>query len=350
MLTEQQLEVRSTGLGGTDLVAICGESPYRSPIDVYLEKRVGLKLPVDMEAPNPFEGNERTLWGNVLEPVLAERYAEDTGLSLVEPTHTLRHPDREWHLGTPDRFAYVQGEMVEACKTPIGCVDASSGKQALYPQPIKIWEGKTHGHFGGKAYDLKDMEVPDEKRIQVASYMALTGCKEADLSALFDTHLYRVFHIPHDQEVEDYLLEEGELFWQRIQEGNPPEPDGSKSFSRYLAQRFKLHTADMVEVPSEEIGGQIERYKHAREMKKDADEWMVVCKQKIQEAIGAHAGLLNDEGKPAVTWKRKAVGSTSWGKVAKALRDRYAYGMSDEEFERLVEEFTGEPQRLFLVK
>lgn len=349
-LSEQQLAVRATGLGGTDILAICGENDYRSAIDVYLEKRHGLGLPIPTAPPEPFEGNERTEFGHILEPVLANRYASDTGMHLVEPKDeageniTFRHPDRPWHMGTPDRLCY-DGDIEFK---PLHVLNAITGDAVghFIKTPSLIWEAKTHGMMAAKAYDLENMTVPDDKKIQVAWYRALTGVKEADLSVLIDTHFYRVFHIPHDQEVEDYLLEEGELFWKRIQDGVEPEPDGTKGFSRYLAQRFKLHTADMIEMPVE-CAKQIATYKAARADRKAADGVMKLAQQEIQLAIGGHQGLLLGR-KPVVTWKRRQKGTVSHGKLSIHLRD--LAGMTDLEFECEKDKFTGEPPRDFKVK
>lgn len=355
-LTEAQLKARSSGLGGTDMVAICGESNYRGPIDVYLEKRHGLGLKIPTAPPEPFEGNERTFWGHILEPVLAARYAEETGMTLLEPKNeageniTFRHPDRPWHMGTPDRLVYECEEVSEAGDgdTLLNVLDALTGlQQQRYMIPDKIWEGKSHGMMAAKAYDLENMTVPDDKKIQVAWYRALTGCHDADLSALIDTHMYRVFHLPHDQAVEDYLLEEAELFWKKIQDGVEPSPDGTKGFNDYLKIRFQKHVEDMIDMPIE-IAAHIADYKAHRADKKVATGKMELAKQEIQLAIGHHQGLLRPDGKPAVTWKRKANGSTSYGKLADALRDRY--DISDKDFDDAKDEFTGDPARDFRVK
>ncbi len=344
-LSEEQLAIRSTGLGGTDMVAICGESNYRSPIDVYLEKRHAMGLPIKMEPPAPFMGNERTEWGHILEPILAKRYAEETGCKLVEPD-TFRHPDIDWLMGTPDRLVFnYEGLQIQDGMTA-RVLNAHTGEEIVIKDLQKIWEGKSHGFMGAKEYDLHLMEVPDDKRIQVATYMALTGCKQADLSALIDTHIYRVFHIPHDQQVEDYLLEEGELFWKRIKDGVEPEPDGTKGFSKYLAARFKLHTADMIEMPME-CAKHIATYKAARADRKAADGVMKLAQQEIQLAIGGHQGLLLGR-KPVATWKRRQKGTVSHGKLATHLRD--IHGMTDLEFECEKDKFTGEPIRDFKVK
>jgi len=328
------------------MVAICGESPYRGPIDIYLEKRHGLGLPIDTAPPKPFEGNERTEWGHILEPVLAKRYADDTGLSLVEPAVTYRSPKYHWMLGTPDRLCYREPPQLEP-EGGVVALNSETGEVVHLGDPFRIWEAKSHGMMAAKKYDLENMEVPDDKKIQVAWYRALLGVKEAQLSALIDTHIYRVFHIPHDQAVEDYLLEEAELFWKKVEEGVEPEPDGTEMFSEYLKGRFKKHTEDMIDIEVETLSD-IAAYKAARADKKAADGRMELAKQRIQLAIGHHQGLLLPTGKPAVTWKRKARGSTSYAKFVEHLRDEF--GVSDRRFEELKEEFTGEPTRNFLVK
>ena len=345
------------------MVAICGESHYRSAIDVYLEKRHGMGLKISTAPPKKFVGNERTEWGHILEPLLANRYAADTGKILIEPKSehvgislghepiTFRHPDRAWHMGTPDRLVYPSDEdSIELYQAGphLNVLNALTGEPVTHlAQPEKIWEGKSHGMMGAKSYDLENMTVPDDKKIQVAWYRALTGCKDADLSALIDTHIYRVFHLPHDQAVEDYLLEEGEAFWKKVTQGIEPGPDGTKGFGEYLKIRFQTHVEDMVEMPIE-IAEQIASYKKYRADRKVADGNMELAKQEIQLAIGHHQGLLRADGKPAVTWKRKNIGVTSYGKLAEALRDEH--GISDSDYTEAKAEHTGEPARNFLVK
>ncbi len=334
------------------MVAVCGESNYRSPIDVYLEKRHAMGLPINIAPPAPFMGNERTAWGNILEPILADKYAEDTGMTLIEPKNelgeniTFRHPDIPWLMGTPDRLVFPAMDVVAQDGMVIKVLNAETGELWTRSNLQSIWEGKSHGFMGAKAYDMEAMEVPDDKRIQVAHYMALTGCKVAVLSALIDTHQYRVFHVPHDQEVEDYLLEEGALFWKKIVDGVEPDPDGTKSFNEYLAQRFKLHTADMVQISAETVQ-HIATYKAAKADKKAAEGIMALASQEIKLAIGPHTGLLNGR-KPVVTWKRREKGSVSHSKLSTYMRD--VSGMTDLEFDEVKKKFTGDPIRDFRVK
>jgi hypothetical protein len=59
----------------------------------------------------PFAGNDRTKWGNTLEPVIRSDYAERRGLR-VEVPGTLDHPTVTWAKATPDGICYVPGNAV----------------------------------------------------------------------------------------------------------------------------------------------------------------------------------------------------------------------------------------------
>lgn len=65
------LKARKRGIGGSDAAAALGMSPWKTQLELYLEKRGELMAPdIDSEA---------MLWGRVLEPVIRQQYAERTG-------------------------------------------------------------------------------------------------------------------------------------------------------------------------------------------------------------------------------------------------------------------------------
>ncbi|MDP3766551.1 MAG: YqaJ viral recombinase family protein, partial [Dehalococcoidia bacterium] len=72
------LAARRAGIGGTDAAAILGLSPFRTPLDVYLDKTGAAQ-------------DERTetqpmRWGKALEPVIAEAVEERIGRHVRMPT------------------------------------------------------------------------------------------------------------------------------------------------------------------------------------------------------------------------------------------------------------------------
>src|ERR1044072_7957782 len=96
MLSRDQLEQRSLARADTAISAILGQNPYRSALDVVLEKKG--------KAP-PFNGNDRTKWGTLLEPVIRRDYEERHGCR-VEVPGTISHPRHQWWLASPDGLVY----------------------------------------------------------------------------------------------------------------------------------------------------------------------------------------------------------------------------------------------------
>jgi putative phage-type endonuclease len=110
-LTPEQLELRRSGIGGSDIAAILGLSPYATPLDVFRSK-------VENYVQSDSWAFRR---GRLLEPVVAQIYAEETGAMLRE-VGTLRHPDRSIVLATPDRIADRQERGSSKSRHPtVGC-------------------------------------------------------------------------------------------------------------------------------------------------------------------------------------------------------------------------------------
>lgn len=90
-------KVRSKGIGASEVAAVIGVDPYRTPYRLW-EEKTG-KVP-------HFEGNKFTRAGHKLEPVIVEYFQEDTGVQ-IEDGHELNityfHPMHEYIFCTPDR-------------------------------------------------------------------------------------------------------------------------------------------------------------------------------------------------------------------------------------------------------
>ena len=60
------LELRSHGIGGSDVAAIMGLSPWRTPYQVWADKVLGIREDIS--------GKPAVEWGTILEPVVGEHY------------------------------------------------------------------------------------------------------------------------------------------------------------------------------------------------------------------------------------------------------------------------------------
>lgn len=187
---EQWLAERRTGIGSSDAAAVCGLSPWSNPLGVYLDKTG--QLP-------DWEGNAATAWGTRLEPIIADAYQAETGVTL-KPAPLRRHGVYPWMIANVDRVA--RDRIVE----------------------IKTANFFARDEWGEPGSD----EIPEHYLVQVQHQLAV--CPEfewADVAVLIGGQDFRVYCVQRNAAVIDRLTDIEAEFWGRVQNRTPPEPDWS---------------------------------------------------------------------------------------------------------------------------
>jgi len=300
-LSQEQLDIRKTGITATDMTKICGLSNYGGPIDVLLDKR---------GTPAPFVETDRVRWGNILEGPIREDYAQRHGVRVIggDQIGTLAHPTLEWLMATPDGLV-----------TPAG-----------FDLPQWGWEGKTHTGWLSHLYgDPGTDQVPAWELVQCQTNLIVARAKFGnhftrwDLTAFMDG-VPQDYVITHDQELADMLIETARAFWfDHVIGGKPLDPDGSDSFSEHLARKFPTSGNEMVEADHETLG--IVHGLHLlRNQIHELEGEEARHVQHLKEAIAENAGLEWSENEPdkdgnpkdvtrRITWKRsKDSTKTDW--------------------------------------
>lgn len=104
MTNEQWLAARMHGpkgnipytVGGSDVAAIFGVSPWTTPLELWMIKKGKMKPPAKANA-NQLE------MGHLLEPIAAHWYAKKTGNRVFEDTNLYQHADHPYALANFDR-------------------------------------------------------------------------------------------------------------------------------------------------------------------------------------------------------------------------------------------------------
>lgn len=274
-LSPAQLARRIEGISATDVSAIVNVNPWRSRISVWQEKRG--------EAP-PWVDTDRTRWGNLLEPVIRNDYAERHGVR-VELPGTLAHPDAEWMLATPDGVAYLSADPLNGLE-------------------IKCHTIRLAHMYGAPGTD----EIPLHEVCQCAWNLAVTGLERWDHVVFMDGQPVE-YVVMRDEELIGQLREQCERFLvDNIRGGAVPEPDGTYDFTQWLLQKWKANPNPMIVLPAEDEARQL--IARAKEIRADAAELEVeheriiqALKTRIQDAEGL--AWTNEAGKPEkITWKR----------------------------------------------
>lgn len=287
MTHEQQtisLEDRRLGIGGSDIAAIAGLSPYKTPLQVYLDKVEG----------SPSIDNEPMRWGRALEDVIAQRYAEETG-SLVEPGCMLVHPERPWQRGNVDRYARSQVERI-----------LLEIKTAGFRQAHRWGESGTD-------------EIPEDYLAQTHWYLPLApDCTHAEIPVLIGGNDYRVYRVERNPELEGALLELAERFWlDHVEKKVPPAVDGSESAREWLAKRYPRETAPLLK-STPAVEAIAKDLRDARRRLEQAETDKAFAENRLKELIGNAAGVEGDGWR--VTWKaRKGSAKTDWQAIASEL-------------------------------
>jgi putative phage-type endonuclease len=294
---EQWLQERRSGIGGSDAAAILGLSKWKTPLEVYMEKRGEL-------APRP--DNESMRWGRVLEPVIRQQYAERTGRVVRVPDYIVYHQDHSFMLANLD-----------------GVTDDR--------RVVEIKTARTSQGWGDPGTD----EVPQEYLLQVQHYMAVTGFGVADVAVLIGGSDFRVYEVPADRELQEMLIESEAEFWHRVEQGIPPEP---VSYADMQARFGRSSRGGSVEATDEVLDAVARLIAIKAQMTRlEGDE--EAAKAIIMKALG-ECDTLTSGGEVIATWKA--------AKPAQRFDTKAFQAAHHDLYQQYIK--TGEASRRFLLK
>lgn len=275
---EEWLKLRNRGIGGSDAAAVAGFHPYVSPVAVWLEKTGQVQPPeIDSEAAE---------WGNILEDVVAKRFAEKTGLRIQRSHRLYRHREHRFMIGNVDRL--------------ITDKDKRRG----------VLEVKTTNEFNKSDWiDDGDTEeasrIPDHYMIQLQHYLACLGLDYGFFAVLIGGNKFRYKYVERDEYVIKHLIElEGRFWRENVQKNILPDIDGSEASTQVLNYLYpESEPASRIALPeTEETAKLIERLYEAQETAKQAEEHLEALKNNMKVLMGK-----NEEawfkGDKVFTWK-----------------------------------------------
>ena len=258
-LTAEQLVERKNYLGASDFPAILGLDPFRSALDVYIDKR-------GLAEEKPSAQPEKAKAGLRREPYLMAWLANEIGFEIIQPQFPCSHPVHGFIRANPDGVAQVPGFK----NTPV--------------------ELKLSGIMDGWGEDLSG-DVPPKVLAQVAVQLAcMPDAPYAHVVREFPDRYDWVAHrhvIQRDDEMIAAVIAAGVRFWTEcVQPGVMPDPD---TYPPMLESVKRLRRADHKRV-GVDFAADIEPYLKAREVR--------LAAEKAEEALQAR--LLTKLGDAAV--------------------------------------------------
>jgi putative phage-type endonuclease len=279
-LNQQQRPSRSRpfGIGGSDISAILGLSPFKSALEFWCELTSCQQQP------------ERDLlhlrFGQHAESFIAQEYERQTGLLTVAHPKTIFHQTHGYMYGHVDRF------VVGTPDTP-AVVDGRITAN-------KVLECKTASAFSRSDWGESGTDhVPASYLIQCAWYMAITNCDSVDLAALIGNNEFRVFHIKRDFQLEGLITLHAQNFWMdHVLSQTPPEPTSSKD-AYFL---FPKETPEEGVEATNLVLTHLAQYRKLSERSERLSDECERVKSEILKFM-ASAERLTYKGKVLATWK-----------------------------------------------
>lgn len=266
------LEVRKSGIGGSDAAAAVGLNPHKSALELWMEKT---GRDAHLHQPDPTDTREPVFWGSLLEPIVAAAYTQQTGNRVRKVNAVLRHPTVPYMLANLDR------EIV-------GALD------------VQILECKTAGEFGAR---LWKEGVPEYVQLQVQHQLAVTGKQAADVAVLLCGQKLEVHRVQRDEALIDRLIELEGDFWRHVTADKPPRADGTESADKALRTLYPRDRGQTLDWSTDLVMSAVfSDLVAVRQQLEDQVRLEATLKQQIQQRMGEATRVRFEQG--FVTWRR----------------------------------------------
>jgi putative phage-type endonuclease len=202
-------------LGGSDCAIILGMNKYKSAFTLWLEKTGQIQ-------PKPVD-NQYVEWGNLLEPVIREKFKKETGFKVFQNNFVLQHDTHDFMI------ANIDGEVIDP---------AFGGERG-------ILEIKT-----ASAHLLKDWEegCPNHYMLQIQHYLAVTSYNYAYVAVLIGGNHFKYFLILRDDYIIDKIITAEIEFMRMVKNLISPEIGNSAADTDWLTEKFGQDNGEVVEM------------------------------------------------------------------------------------------------------
>lgn len=263
------LKARRDGVGGSDVAALLGTSPWSTPMQVWLEKtgRTGGE-----------QESERMRWGQLLEATVAAEWASRESCK-VRRLGTIADPHRPWRMASLDRAVIVPGTL-----------DAAA-----------LLEVKTTSERS--ASEMPDAELVDRYRVQANWYLGITGLDVAHLAVLVGGQELRTPLLRFDPDLWEESVQAADAFWRNhvLADAPPPVSPGDSG----ALNGWGPADTGAVAVADDGIGSLI----GVRRLVKAEHDSLEGDLELIDAAIKAHMGAATElaaaDGTSLATWREQ---------------------------------------------
>ena len=201
-------------IGGSDVAAILGLSPWKTPLELYEEK-------IMPRSPLPDKNKERIFArGKIMEPYVLRLFKRENGLKIA--ARNRRYIDDEYDFLRAEIDAEtVDGENIEI--------------KTCNPFKAKLW-GEEHTD-----------EIPLFYTAQAMHGLMITKRDVCHFGVLIGSDDFRTYIVKRDNELIDMIRSKEVEFWRRIQNRNPPPATSMDD----IARLYKTNSGKTIEASTD---------------------------------------------------------------------------------------------------
>ena len=295
---KEWLEERRKGLGGSDSPVVLGVSPFKTKLDLWMEKR-GL-----IEEPEATPAMKR---GTVLEPVVAKLYQEATGRKLRRKPRILQHKKYPFLIADIDR------EIVSINGKGPGVLEIKCPGIRVFSQ-------------------CKRKGLPEYYLVQLQHYLEVTGRRWGSF-AVFNAERWELiwFDVEKDNELIEMIVKEDAEFWEKVIRGIPPKE------SKPTIKLPVAEPTEIVKIDTDEWKEAVTRLKEAQKLREEAEELEEEAKARIQALMEQYNAQVAEGAGARIYWK--------WQKGKESIDTRRLKKEMPEIWEKYKKQ--GKPYRAF---
>lgn len=274
---------RQKYLGGSDAAGILGISPWKTPLDVYLDK----VQPRRIEDPTKQKYYTR---GKRMEPYVIDLLAEEEGLQIVARGNR--------YIDNQHRFIAAEIDAETDCGLNV--------------------EIKTVSPFKAKEWgEVQTDSIPVYYTAQAMHGLMVTGRQVCVFGVLIGADDFRVYRIERDDETIAAIREKEVEFWGRIQRLEPPEAVAVSDVLRL----FERDSGGSIEADGKVTEALI-RLRELKASAKALDEQIEAAESAIKLYMQDNS-ILTLGGKSVATWKTQKSTRFDQGEFKTAFPEIY---------------------------
>lgn len=251
---------RSQFLGSSDIAAVLGVSPWKTRLDLYLEK-TGQGKPEDPDKAKIFKRGKR------MEPIVIDMLEEERGFQIIARNQRYIDADFPFLACEVDAEALIDGEHVNL--------------------EIKTSHPFAAAKFGEEGTD----EIPIEYAAQAMFSLMITGRRRCIFGVLVGSDNLTTYEVIRDNETIAGMRDAALQFWQdHVLAGVEPEPSNLPDIFKIMRRRASSEVQ-----ANGDVLALVDKLKSLKQTVRAAEEGIEDCQFQIGVSMLGKAAILRDE-------------------------------------------------------